>query len=91
MHDLYLKVLNVPGCIIELGCHWGQNIALFSTFRTIYEPQNVGRKVIAFDTFEGYTKSSAKDGQLLESGVSSNVGAVSENYEQLLDRILGLP
>jgi hypothetical protein len=88
MHDLYLKILNVPGCIIELGSHWGQNVALFSTFRTIYEPQNVGRKVIAFDTFEGYAKSSTKDGQIMAAGVSSNAGAVSENFELLLDRIL---
>jgi|SRR5262249_23166060 len=37
MHDLYLKILDVPGSIIELGCHWGQNLALFTTFRTIYD------------------------------------------------------
>src|ERR1043166_6081482 len=79
MHDLYLKILSVPGCIIELGCHWGQNVALFSTFRTIYEPHNIGRKVIAFDTFEGYIKSSAKDGELMELGVASNVAAMGEN------------
>jgi hypothetical protein len=88
MHDLYLKILNVPGCIVELGCQWGQNLALFSTFRTIYEPQNVGRKVIGFDTFEGFTESSAKDGRLVADGVSLNSCAVSENYESLLDQIL---
>lgn len=88
MHDLYLKILNVPGCIIELGTQWGQNLALFSTFRTIYEPQNVGRKVIGFDTFEGLPKSSPQDSDVVAQGVSANSCAVSENYELLLDRIL---
>src|SRR3954464_15059506 len=55
MHDLYLKIINVPGCAMEFGCQFGQSLALFTSFRTIYEPQNVGRKIIGFDTFEGYT------------------------------------
>ena len=88
MHDLYLKILQVPGCIIELGCQWGQNLALFSTFRTIYEPQNVGRKLIGFDTFEGFTESSTKDGRVVAGGVSAKSCSVSENYDVLLDKIL---
>lgn len=88
MHDLYLKILKVSGCVMELGCQWGQNLALFSTFRTIYEPQNVGRKIIGFDTFEGFVESSAKDGRVVADGVSSNSCNVSENYELLLDQIL---
>lgn len=88
LHDLYLKIVDVPGCVIELGCHWGQTLALFSTFRTIYEPQNIGRKIIGFDTFEGYIKSSEKDGPLMAQGVSATAATVSANYEMLLDRIL---
>ena len=87
-HDLYLKILDVPGSVIELGCHWGQNLALFSTLRTIYEPQNVGRKVIGFDTFEGYTDSSELDGALMAEGVEKRTAAMSEGHEMLLDRIL---
>jgi hypothetical protein len=88
MHDLYLKILNVPGSIIELGTHWGHNVALFSTFRTIYEPQNIGRKVIGFDTFDGLTEAKSQDGELLADAVSAHSCTVSENYEVLLDRIL---
>lgn len=88
LHDLYLKIVDVPGCVIELGCHWGQNLALFSTFRTIYEPQNIGRRIVGFDSFEGYVRSSEEDGQLMTEGVSANAATVSENYEVLLDRIL---
>src|SRR5438309_9773793 len=43
MHKLYLNVLNTHGVIIELGVRWGQNLALLSTFRNIYEPYNQRR------------------------------------------------
>lgn len=94
MHDLYLKIINVPGCIMEFGCEFGQNLALFTSFRTIYEPQNMGRKVIGFDTFEGYTAPSPQDGALMADGtlmadiVSRHFGATGGNYDALLDRIL---
>ena len=91
MHDLYLKILDVPGCIIELGTHWGQNVALFSTFRSIYEPQNISRKVVGFDTFEGFTTPSAQDGNLTSdvAGLSEDDrGGVTENYDAVLDQIL---
>ena len=96
MHDLYSKIIDVPGCVMEFGCQFGQNLALFTSFRTIYEPQNVGRKIIGFDTFEGYnTVPSPQDGALMVDAVSrrieatgENIGATGENYEAVLDRIL---
>lgn len=89
MHDLYLKIINVPGCIIELGCHWGQNLALFSSFRTIYEPQNVGRKIIGFDTFEGYTSApSSFDGTAMQDYANRGAGKMADNYATILDHIL---
>ena len=89
MHDLYLKILDVPGCIVELGTHWGQNVALFSTFRSIYEPQNISRQVVGFDTFEGFVTASAQDGDLTPDGLSEDDrGGVTKNYDALLDRIL---
>lgn len=33
MNELYKKILDVNGIIIEFGVRWGQNLALFETFR----------------------------------------------------------
>src|SRR5262245_24877699 len=88
MHDLYLKIVHVPGCIMELGCHWGQNLALCATFRTIYEPQNVGRKIVGFDTFEGYTAASDRDGESMKTAAAGNAGSVSAGHEARLNRIM---
>lgn len=38
MHKLYLKALNTHGIIMEFGVRRGQNMALFTTFRSLYGP-----------------------------------------------------
>lgn len=34
---------------MEFGVRWGQNLALFESFRGIYEPYNYNRKIVGFD------------------------------------------
>lgn len=84
MHDLYKRIINVPGIIIDFGTRWGQNASLFTNFRGMYEPYNYNRLVVAFDTFSGFPAIDPKDGNLL--GVGDY--AVTEGYETELDRIL---
>lgn len=60
-NELYQNILNIPGVIMEFGTWWGQNIILFENLRAIYEPFNYDRRIIGFDTFEGYPKLSDKD------------------------------
>jgi hypothetical protein len=55
MADLYEKILDVPGLIVEFGTWWGQNLIMFENLRAILEPFNKQRKIIGFDTFDGYT------------------------------------
>ncbi|MCL1874654.1 MAG: hypothetical protein FWF87_00155 [Synergistaceae bacterium] len=86
MHELYSKIINVHGVVMEFGVRWGQNMALFGNFRGIYEPFNYNRKIIGFDTFEGFTSLDKKDGD----GVIMQEGAysVSNGYENVLQMIL---
>lgn len=84
MHELYLKIINVHGIVIEFGVRWGQNLALYMNFRGIYEPFNYNRKIVGFDTFQGFPEIDIKDGQK----VAVNDYNVTENYEQYLEKIL---
>lgn len=85
-HDLYRELLDTHGIIVELGVRWGQNLALLSALRAIYEPFNTSRKLVGFDTFSGFPATRPEDG---ESG-KATPGAydVSENYEAVLEEIL---
>lgn len=86
MHTLYLKALNTHGVIMEFGVRWGQNMALLTTFRSMYEPYNLSRKIIGFDTFEGFPSVSTQDG----SSHAAHVGGltVTPEYETYLGELL---
>jgi len=85
-HDLYTKVLDVPGVICEFGVQWGTTLAQMIAMRGMYEPFNHSRKVIGFDTFEGFTSVDDKDGEFSAIGDYS----VTEGYETLLEEILSI-
>jgi hypothetical protein len=86
IYNLYLMALKTHGVIIEFGVRWGQNLALFTTFRNIHEPYNLSRKIIGFDTFEGFPSVSTHDG----SADVARVGAysVTADYASYLEEIL---
>lgn len=59
--ELFKKVLNVKGDIIECGVHKGNSLMLFEHLSSIYEPYNFNRKIIGFDSFEGFHDFTDKD------------------------------
>lgn len=86
MHKLYMKTLQTHGVIMEFGVRWGQNLGLFSSLISVYEPYNLTRKIIGFDTFEGFVSVGKEDGKSAEAKVGAL--AVTEMYEKQLDAIL---
>jgi hypothetical protein len=83
-HELYQKILGIHGVVMEFGVRWGQSLSLFSSFRGIYEPYNYLRKIIGFDTFEGFPDTHVNDGDSITKGDYT----VSENYDVYLHEIL---
>ena len=61
MDDLYRKILNVPGNIIEVGSWFGQSSVIFENLRAIHENFNITRRIISLDTFSGYIENSGLD------------------------------
>ena len=81
---LYELILPVHGVVMEFGVRWGQNMSLFSNLRGMHEPFNYNRRIIGFDTFEGFPSIDYKDGALARPGDYS----VSESWQEELDEIL---
>ena len=50
IQELYLKIIDLPGSIYDIGTWRGQTAVLCENFRAIYEPLNFKRKIICFDT-----------------------------------------
>jgi hypothetical protein len=86
MHNMYQKILDVNGIVMEFGVRWGQNLSLFQNFRGMYEPFNHTRKIVGFDTFKGFPSVDAKDGNSEVAAVGSY--SVTDKYEEYLSQIL---
>ena len=71
---------------MEFGCRWGQNLSLFESLRGIYEPFNHNRRIIGFDTFEGFLDIAPEDGNhpIAHSGAYD----MAPNYLEYLQKIL---
>lgn len=59
--DLFQKIVDVQGSILEFGVYMGSGAFSFLSFSSILEPYNYQRKIIGFDTFEGFPGYSKDD------------------------------
>lgn len=87
-HEIYKRVVPHHGVVMEFGVRWGQTLAVLSALRGLFEPYNRHRKIIGFDTFEGFKGVSAVDGT--RTRCEDGAYAVSPGYEAFLDRLLSL-
>jgi hypothetical protein len=90
IEHIYKKILNVHGYILEFGVRYGANLALYSNFRGMYEPYNISRKIIGFDTFDGFVGSSEFDKELNGNVWADGDYGVPEGHARRLQRLLEL-
>jgi len=87
LNELYQHIIQLPGVIMEFGTWWGQTLVQFQNLRAVYEPYNYTRKVIGFDTFEGYPASVEQDGtsELVQTGQYAVNAGYLEHLGELMD------
>jgi len=86
MNELYKRIVDIHGIIMEFGVRWGKNMALYEVLRGIYEPYNFNRRIIGFDTFEGFPSVDMKDGN--SENVKVEGMSVTSDYVDYLKKIL---
>ena len=52
--DLFNRIKDIPGHIVECGVNRGNSFMLFSHLSSIHEPYAINRKIVGFDSFEGF-------------------------------------
>jgi hypothetical protein len=85
MDFLYQKILETQGVVLEFGCRWGQNTSLFTSLRSIYEPFNRLRRVVGFDTFEGFVSVAGEDGRHVAAGDYATVAGYERHLAEVLE------
>ena len=59
--DIYRLIVDIPGAILDIGTWRGQTAVICENLRAIFEPLHFNRRIVCFDTFEGYVGFSEKD------------------------------
>lgn len=85
-YEIYQKIINTHGVIMEFGVRWGQTLSIMSALRGILEPFNRHRRIVGFDTFKGFVGVSEQDGEKCQCEDGSF--SVSDNYMETLNSIL---
>lgn len=85
-NEIYKKIIGHHGIAVEFGVRWGQTLSVLSALRGIYEPFNRHRKIVGFDTFNGFEGVCQADGLLSQCKDGSY--SVTNGYEQYLDKIM---
>jgi len=86
-YELFKKIINIKGSIIECGVHHGGGLLAWGKMSAALEPYGLHRKVIGFDTFEGFPTIHEHDTggkentELVEKGFSAH----TDTYAELAD------
>ena len=86
LNQLYQEIVGKPGVICEFGVQYGATLAMLANLRGIYEPYNFSRKIIGFDTFEGFTSDLTKEEK--QHGWKTGDYAVPNDYPGFLAKVL---
>jgi hypothetical protein len=87
-YEIYQKILNTHGVIMEFGVRWGQTLSILAALRGIFEPFNRHRKIVGFDTFAGFIGMAEEDGDRCKTVDGSF--SVSEGFEEYLSKVLAI-
>lgn len=88
LNELYQEIVSVHGIIVEFGVRWGRHLSVFNALRTYYEPTNFYRKIVGFDTFEGFLEPGPEDGG--SDRVFAGSMAVTPDYDLFLEQVMAL-
>jgi hypothetical protein len=86
MNQIYERIIDIPGAVIEFGVWYGQNLVLLENLRSIHEPFNKQRKIVGFDTFTGYQNISGMDSNSI--AFTQNSYSTQLTYKEYLEKLL---
>lgn len=84
-YELFKKVLDVKGSIIECGVYRGFGLMAWANLSAVLEPANLTRRIYGFDTFSGFVSLSEKDQSRMRIPQAGELS--SDCYEELVELI----
>lgn len=79
-YELFKKIVNVKGSVIECGVYQGAGVMAWAKLSETLEPYNFLRKVYGFDTFEGFPSVTEQDKSSTNSAIT-RVGYLKPEFD----------
>jgi len=88
-YELFKMIKDVKGSIIECGVHHGGGLMAWAKLSSALEPYSIHRKIIGFDTFDGFPEIDIKDKKSTNHKELIDGGFKSHNmiYDELQESI----
>jgi Macrocin-O-methyltransferase (TylF) len=81
-YEIFKRVLHTQGSIMECGVLHGGGLMAWAQLSAIFEPTNHQRRIVGFDTFQGFPELSKQD-HASESTQARRGGLAVDSYDQL--------
>jgi len=82
-YEIFKRILDVQGVIVECGVSFGGGLMTWAQLSSIMEPLNHQRRIIGFDTFEGFPSISNKDKARVSTELCEEGALSVDSYEDL--------
>jgi hypothetical protein len=82
-YEIFKRIKNINGSIVECGVLHGGGLLAWAKLSSILEPVNHTRRIIGFDTFEGFASLSEKDRNTGDSEHFCSGGLPGSSLEEL--------
>ena len=86
--EVFRHVVDLPGCIVECGVFRGVSLLTFTKLVEVLCPGDTLKRVIGFDTFEGFVDLDAKDGNPDERRGKVVGGWDAASFYDILQKII---
>lgn len=86
--DIFKEVIGIPGHIVECGVFKGMSLLTFTKLIEVLCPADSLKRVIGFDTFQGFTALDARDGPPDESRGKVPGGWNAHEFMPALERLI---
>lgn len=82
-YEIFKKIIDVQGSIIECGVLFGGGLMSWAHFSSILEPANHQRRIFGFDTFQGFPEVTEQDKSKLSSEFCNDGNLYVDSEEDL--------
>jgi hypothetical protein len=89
-YELFRKVVNLPGDIVELGVYRGTTLMNWANFVEIRNMGDRQKQVFGFDNFAGFTSISEKDGACDDGTGKTEGGFNASIFEEILEDAISI-